>query len=239
MSGENLNTDSVQEEKDQAGVAKELRRRYLVRFDHLKKGKEAYSQKNWPVAIKGYRDYLHVMIEYKGVGIRQLSPKCFDHKKELTEMLVISHVFWDLAKLYDRSIECRNEFEICLLLFVRFTTGFKYHNANLASFRRYIETKDVKNKMSFQRAYNSLLADSKKCFIASQCFGYTSPVTNFYRDFKPIIMGIPGGARFIHWYYKYSPRFISWTEQHPWVKKVFVNRIIKPLLLAPYKILKG
>jgi hypothetical protein len=217
---------------------KETRKKYLNRFDHVKKGKEAYANAQWDIAIKSYRDYLQVMIDIKTVSIRQFSPKNFDHSKELAEMLVISHVFWDLATLYDRCPPLKNEFLICMDMYLRFTVGFKYHNANLASFKRYITVKEVKNKQTFNKAYNTLLASSKKCFIATLCFGNESHITNDYRAFKKTIMKTDIGIKFVDIYYHYSPILINKLESKPLLKILSINLIFKPILFLGYCIRK-
>lgn len=210
--------------------AKEITKRYLTRFDHVKKGKDAYANGKWTIAIKSYREYLKIMTETKNVSIKQFSPKNFDHKIELAEMLVISHIFWDLTILYDRSPGLEQEFESCLNLYLSFTIGFKYHNANLASFRRYISIKDVRNKTDFNKAYNTLLSSSKKCFIATLCFGSDDVITNDYRVFKKWLLKYRLGLKFVDNYYHYSPKLIALIEHRPVYRFVFVEGIAKPFL---------
>ena len=212
----------------------ETRKKYLRRFDYVKKAKDAYCRQKWDVAINNYREYLLVMIEMKGVKIRQLSPKNFDHDKELAEMLVISHIFWDLAILYDRSPHLHNEFRLCLMMYLRFTDGFKYHNANMASLKRYMSVKDVHHKDDFNKALNTLLIGSKKCFVATMCFGNESSVTNSYRAIKPHLMKYHLGIKFVDFYYHYSPIFIHHIEDKKLARFIFVSLLAKPALLAGY-----
>ena len=226
------------DQEDFSVKERQVRRAYLLRFEHLKRGQKFYQDKDWDKAILEYRNYLRAMIDQKGVSIRQLSPKNFDHSTELAEMLVISHVFWDLVTIYDRCVPLYHEFKICLNLYLRFTIGFKYHNANLVSFKRYTSTKQVRNKNDFNMALNTLLVSSKKCFIATLCFGSDSSITNSYRSLKPWLMKFSWGIKFIDTYYHYSPIFIDKIEDRPKLKFLLVEIFIKPSLLIGYGIQK-
>jgi hypothetical protein len=213
-------------------ASREVQKSYVKRFEHVTKGREALRNNKFAIAIENYRKYLQCLIDFKNVPIRTLSPKNFDKEKDISELLIISHVFWDLAIIYDRSPSCKDEFGYCLLQFTRFSIGFKYQSANLVTIRRYIYNKDVKNKVLFEQAFQKILKESKKCYIATHCFGELHPNTMRLRVFKRQLLSTRLGAKFVFLYYIYSPKLVIYMENHPKVNFIIRNLISRPALAS-------
>ncbi len=61
---------------------------------------------------------------------------------------------------------------------------------------------------------HSKVVKTAGCFIATAVFGYESPVTQFLRMIRDnVIIQIPGGRKFIFWYYEKSQLLLA--RSHP------------------------
>ena len=76
-------------------------------------------------AVDSYNKYLGILALYFDTTEDKLSPSFFDAEKDMTELLLISHAYWDLAKAYDRSPNLHRDCLRCLEQFTRFSIGFK------------------------------------------------------------------------------------------------------------------
>ena len=54
-------------------------------------------------AVDSYTKYLGILALYFDVPEAKLTPTLFHPEKDMTELLLISHAYWDLAKAFDRS----------------------------------------------------------------------------------------------------------------------------------------
>ena len=111
---------------------------------------------------------------------------------------------------------------------------------NAQIIRKFNNKKQAHNPKAFEAAYQRIQISSKRCYIATECFGENDPRTETLRCFKSRISPYELGRDFIDFYYLFSPRFLTFTAKHRFVKKTLEFLIIKPtltifvLFIGPY-----
>jgi hypothetical protein len=213
------------------------------RLKSLKQAKEYYTQGEIPKAVEKYTQYLAILATYYKSEEKSLSPKLFDQKKDLTEMLLISNVYWDLAKAYDRSPKLRAESIRCLQQFVKFTLGFKYQHANAQMLKKYVRSRKAHNKKAFQQALDKINVESKSCYIATHAYPNNEfEVLTTLRDFKFALMNFNLGKKFVSFYYDVSPSIVQLLRSSKVADVILGNLIFKPIIRtisAVWKILRN
>lgn len=174
---------------------------YRERLKILKKAQEYSQADEIPKAVELYGQYLNALALFFKTDEQKLSPKLFDQEKDLAELFLISHVYWDLAKAYDRSPNLHLESIRCLDQFVNFTIGFRYQYANARTIKAFIRKRSAHNPSAFKQAYERIQVESKGCFISSELYGQTHPVTESLREFKFWSQDSIIGLSFIKFYY--------------------------------------
>lgn len=211
---------------------------YRERLKALKQARQYSAVGDIPKAVERYSTYLYTLASYFGVTEDKLSPSFFDTEKEISELLLISHAYWDLSKAYDRSPNLHKESIRCLEQFVKFTNGFKYQHINAQMLRKFIKRKQAHNLKAFQNAYTKIQVDSKGCFIASYSYGTDHNVTNDLRVFKQSILRHRFGFKFVETYYNTSPIIVDILERTG-IFGIILNKLfIRPTLLLISKIVR-
>lgn len=204
---------------------KQLNDRYQSRITVARQGQEASSSGDYLNAVKYYNKYLKILADIKDVEETALSPAVFDVDKELSELLLISHIYWDLCKIFDVTPHLESEFKKCLFKFVEFTHGFKYQVVNAEMLRKYIRKDRLIHKKEFREAYKRIFIASKKCYVASYVYGADHQKTEQLREFRNIYLA-PSfiGQMFINYYYFLSPKVCQKIASSPkWVEKILVG----------------
>ena len=213
---------------------------YRTRLSHLKKAQILVKDDRMGAAVDAYTKYLGILALYFDTTEDRLTPSLFDAEKDMTELLLISHAYWDLAKAFDRSPNLQKDCFRCLEQFIKFSIGFKYQHVNAQIIRKFNNKKQAHNPKAFIAAYQRIQISSKRCYIASDCFGEEDPRTETLRHFKMAIAPFELGRDFIDTYYLYSPKFLDFTSRHRRLKFIFNTFFIKPflailiLLIGPY-----
>lgn len=176
---------------------------YQERLKMLKKAQEYSAADEIPKAVEYYSQYLNALALFHKVDEAKLDPKMFDQERDLAELFLISHAYWDLAKAYDRSPNLHLESIRCLDQFVKFTIGYKYQYVNSRTIKAFIRKRLAHNPKAFQQAFERIHIESKGCFISSQLFGPNHPVTNDLRDFKTLLLNNRLGLPIVIFYYDY------------------------------------
>lgn len=209
------------------------KRAYRERLKYLRRGQEAFQGKEVSKAVQFYATYLKALADYFGIPENHLDPKFFDLKQDKAELLLISQVYWDLSKAYDRSPGLQSECIRCLAQFVKFTIGFKHQHINAQLLKKYLRHNSAVNQQAFKSAFTKIQVDSKKCYIATYAFGENHKITTSLRSFKANSLNHSNlGINLISTYYEYSPRVIEYSESNPFIGKVVLNLILKPLIYA-------
>jgi phosphorylcholine metabolism protein LicD len=205
---------------------------YHERLKILKKAQEATKKEQIPIAVQHYSYYLNILAQYHAVDESSLSPILFNKEKDLAEILLISHAYWELAKAYDRSPSLANESVRCLKQFILFSQGFKFQFANALMIKKYIRLKMAHNSKAFKEAYEKIHVTSKGCYIASYCYGEDHLITDSLRSYREQkLRSTYLGRCFIHFYEFYSPKLVKVAQRFP-----LLNVMIKPMM---YLLIKG
>ena len=208
----------------------EIVKRYRDRLSMLKQAREYYQQDNIALAVKHYLIYLNSLAKFHNTTEEKLRPKHFDLAKDVPELLMISQVYWDLAKAYDRNPRLHNESTRCLDQFVTFTIGFKYQYINYQMLSKFVKKNQAYNQKSFKDALEKIRVNSKACYIATMCYGEDHQYTTILRKFKLILNKYQYGQDFIDFYYSYSPKIVRFLEKRKYLNLFLASIIIRPLL---------
>ncbi len=207
---------------------------YRDRLKLLKKAQEFSAADEIPKAVELYGQYLNALALFYKVDESRLSPKLFNPEKDIAELFLISHAYWDLAKAYDRSPNLHLESMRCLDQFVNFTVGYKYQYANARTIKSFIRKRLAHNPAAFKQAYERIQVESKGCFISSDLYGQCHPVTNELRDWKFTIQKTSLGLVFIKLYYNnLCPFYFRLSSQGEFIHKFLrssARLLIKVLL---------
>ncbi len=201
---------------------------YSERLKILKKAQELAALDEIPKAVQFYSQYLNILAQYFDVPESSLSPAFFSREKDLAEMLLISHVYWDLAKAYDRSPNLSLESIRCLKQFVSFTIGFKYQYVNSQMVKKFIRLKQAHNLKAFKDAYEKIRIEAKGCYVSTLCYGSSDPKTialRVYRD--EVLTSSFLGRAFINLYQFISPKLVKLLVSFPRVNKFFEPLFIR------------
>lgn len=203
---------------------------YRTRLTHLKRAQLLVKDDRMAQAVESYTKYLGVLALYFDTTEDRLTPTLFDSEKDVTELLLISHAYWDLAKAFDRSPNLQRDCFRCLEQFVKFSIGFKYQHVNAQIIRKFNNKKQAHNPKAFEQAYHKIQISSKKCYIATSCYGEFDIRTETLRHFKLKIAPSELGKDFIDIYYRISPGIVNYFELHPKFKWISETFLIIPLL---------
>jgi peroxiredoxin family protein len=208
------------------------------RLVHLKHAQIYHKKGEIPKAVDRYKKYLHCLSLIHKTPEEKLSPNLFDKEKDLTELFLISHCYWDLAKAYDRAPSLKKESKRCLDQFIKFTVGFKYQHVNYRMIKKYMRKKMAHNPEQFAEVIKQLKVETKGCFIASHVFGYEAPETNALRKLKPLLLKNKSGEAFVDLYYDYSPVIVSKLKMYPNLNTILQTLFFRPLLLTIIKLFR-
>ena len=204
---------------------------YQNRFKQMRLGQECYKKGDAAKAIEYYSNYLHILAQYFGTEEKNLRPEMFDRKKDIGEILLISNIYWNLAKTYDKNLKFQHQSTRCLEQFLRFTKGYKHQYANTRLLKNYINSGRPRNQKEFKRIYETIKTQATPCFVSTYCFGHDAPVTNQLRLLKKDISGNFLGDVFIKTYYQLAPGIVNYFERHVILKKTALPLIKKILFL--------
>jgi hypothetical protein len=207
-----------------------LKHKYETRITSVKQGKQAFAAGDFVTAIRRYTEYLETIAEVnKLAGIYDVKPEHFNKTKDLTELMMLSHLYYELAKVYDATGKFQEDVVKCLDQFVLFSANQPYQVVNSEMARKHLNKFKFKNHVLFQTAYQQIFVKSRKCYVATQCYGETHPTTEHLRLFKNWLLKRPGGQTVVSCYYRWSHPTVEWLEAHPRCATVF-NRLMRPAL---------
>lgn len=208
-----------------------LNHRFEHRITVARFGKESMDAGNYANALLKYNEYFRIMADVKQVkDAYSLTPKNFDPKKDLSEMLMMSHLYFEMARIYDASPRFTEEAKKCVDQFVLFSIDQPYQVINSELARKSLRKRSFKNPKFFRDAYEQIFVKSKKCYIVTFCYGDTHPITNQYRQLKDLLLEYKAGQELVRIYYSYSSRAVE-TWRGNFFMQVFAKIIIRPILL--------
>lgn len=195
--------------QDSIEQAHEEHRRNLMRrrIELARSGVRAYQLHRISEAVSAFHTYIHILEEWKGVAEGGLHPGLFDQKKDLPELLLISGVYWDLVKLYDRtsSPAKQKDFAHYMNKYIIFSKNLPYQPLCAETLRKYIGNEKTIHKEAFQNAYK--LLGGGGCFVATALSDVSDEATvERLRGFRDVVLDKSrGGRAFIAWYYRNGP----------------------------------
>jgi hypothetical protein len=229
---------SEKKDKEQQRRKLALQKKYVLRITIARQGREAFSQRDYVTAASKYNEYLRILSELNDQeDIFRLSPSMFDEKAEITEMLLISHIYWELSRINEMTPKLQAAYQMCLSQFVKFTVNQPYQVLNAEMLRKYIKkNKNNSNQIELlNSAYQQIFVESKKCFVSTLCYGSHHPITMDLRKFKSSLLKTTFGQKLVEVYYRLSSKFVAFLEEHEILRKVFIF-ITRPLLAVLAKI---
>ncbi len=177
------------------------------RVELVKNGVKAVAKKDYNTALRNFREYLAILEAHYRVSSGGLSPTLFNSKKEAGDILLISGIYWDMAKIYDKVDGKQAELQGCLNKYVEFSIGRPHHIMSSETLRKYIKHEKSKNKTTFESAHMTLRNTMKKCFIATAIYGPDSAEVIFLQNYRDTKLNRSyAGKLFVLLYYYISPK---------------------------------
>ncbi len=214
-----------------------LKMKFENRITIAKFGKTALDSGDYGSALKKFLEYLNVIAESKRCNdIYALRPTHFDPRKDITEMLMISHLFFEMARIYDAIPQFQGETKSCLEQFVNFSANQPYQVINSEMARRKLKKLQFRDSDSFRHAYLQIFVQSKKCYIVTFCYGDTHVITHQCREFKTWLWQYRFGQELVRLYYIHSSQIIERYGQNTsvhWFSRIF----LRPCLLMFAKVI--
>lgn len=177
-------------EEQMAKAEKERQDRlFQARLNLVREAMVLYHRKKFAEATNKFKSYLKTLEDYKGVSEGELHPKHFDKEKDLTELLMITAVYWDLVKLYDRTKDPvkQKEFSHYMHKYQIFSKGMPFETVTAESLRKYIYNNKPVHKDLFKQAYKNL--GGKDCFVVTAVSDYGDPLTiPTLRVFREVVL---------------------------------------------------
>lgn len=208
-----------------------LKHKFENRITITKFGKEALDAGDYSTAIQHFTEYMQIMADIKKTkDFYSLKPAHFDPKKDLTEMMMMSHVFFEMARVYDAVPKFADESKKCLEQFVAFSANQPYQVVNSELIRKHLKKSVFKSADNFRHAYEQIYVQSKQCYIVTFCYGDADPVTQEYRKLKDVLLDYRLGQELVRAYYNWSSvRVVQWQNNF-WAIRTG-KYLVKPLLL--------
>ena len=211
--------------RQQEEQRKELLRK---RVDIAKEGLALMKAGHTIEAIKRYQQYLLILEFWKKCGRDGLSIELFDRSKDLYEIVLISGIYWDMAKLYDRAkrADQKEELNLCLQKYVIFSKGMPFQALSGEALRRYLGSGRCKHRVEFKRTYGALTGE--RCFIATSLLDVTDSRTIIrLRNFRDgSLRRSRSGRILVRHYYRYSPKIVPILERLPDRSRRILGRIL-------------
>jgi hypothetical protein len=183
-----------------------LMKLFQRRMELARDGALAYREGKLKEAVQNYYSYIEILERTKGVGRDKLEPTHFDTQKDVAELLLLSGVFWDLAKIHDRSGKSdMTRLRFFLDRFVVFSKNMPFHHVSAELVRKYLVNGTPKHRKEFKDSHIRL--GGGKCFIATaledECAPGTLEHLRAFRDRRLQTTFLGRGA--VRLYYFMSP----------------------------------
>ncbi len=222
---------SLQAALDQA---EDDRRRKLLsqRIDIARTGVLSYQRHRVGDAVKSFHNYIRILEELKGCSEGGLMPTMFDFKRDLQELLLISGVYWDMAKMYDRtqSADRQKEFRHYLHKYIIFSKNMPYQVLCAETMRKFLNTSKPVHLKEFKAAYAEL--SNGKCFVVTSLVDVIDPrALPYWRAFRDQRLRPHWAGRiFIRVYYAVGPAVAWVVDQMPLgARKALARALSRPL----------
>jgi hypothetical protein len=179
-------------------------------------------------SVRKYQQYILILEMWKKCGRDGLTLDIFDKTKELYEIVLLSGIYWDMAKLYDRAKKADQKEELISYLqkYVQFSKTMPFQALSGETLRKYLGSGRCKHRAEFKHAYTALTGE--KCFVATSLLDVADPMTIVrLRNFRDgSLRQSYLGRRTIFAYYRLSPRLVRILDRSP---KIFRRALARAL----------
>ncbi len=201
---------------------------YKTRLRFVKEGHAYAAREDFVNAVSSYQNYLESLALFYGTTHDKLRPSHFTRGDEdVPEQMMISLVYWELSKIYDRNNKTLAHLKNALDQFVRFSIGYKYQFLNAENIRKYINKGACIHAKIFEDAYKRVQVNSKKCFVATYSLGEGHQDLKTFYAFRDCLLPYRLGRGFVENYYRFSPYLVYFLENHPRLGKI-AKKIFAP-----------
>lgn len=228
MTQPKLSGKQAREEREKMLI---LKHKYENRITIAKFGKESLDTGDYAGAIAKFTEYMQIQADiHKTKDFYALKPSHFNANKEITEMLMISHIYFEMARIYDAVPKFAEDSKKCLDQFVLFSANQPYQVVNSEMIRKYLKKSNFKHPDAFRNAYQQIYVQSKKCYVVTFCYGNDHEITHHYREFKDWLLESNPGQELVRIYYKYSSVAVEkWQNNRLMITAA--KYIIRPMLV--------
>ncbi len=168
-------------------------------------------------SVRKYQQYILILEMWKKCGRDGLSLDLFDKTKDLYEIVLLSGIYWDMAKLYDRAKRPDQKAELIAYLqkYVMFSKTMPFQALAGEALRKYLGSGRCKHRIEFKSAYTTLTGE--KCFVATSLLDVSDPLTIVrLRNFRDGHLRKSAlGRRLIADYYRRSPALVRAIDRAP------------------------
>lgn len=222
---------------------------YKNRLDFIKQGQMYENKGELVSAIAVYEKYFDVVARWNNVEKERLTPDMFkkltkdgevnEKENDLHEIFLISLVSWNLARIYAYSDKEKylEQLKIMLDRFVLFSIGYKFQFLNCETIRKYLNKVQGPQEKLMQEAYQQLRVHSKRCYIATYCYGEDHINLDILRSFRDQKLNNKFGQFFVNSYYKTSPALINILKKHSRLGNIF-KFLAKPIINVFVEVIK-
>ncbi len=210
-------------------AAKErLTKLFQRRMELARNGAIAFRHGKFKDSIHSYYSYIDILERTKEVPKDGLQPKHFDSKKDIAELLLLSGVFWDLAKMHDRGGKKTHEkLKYYLDRFVMFSRGMPFQHVSSELVRKFLVNGNLRNRKEFKEAHIRL--GGGKCFVATAVEERLTP--DIMRDLRAyrdqFLMKRLWGRGLVRAYYAVGPTLAIWVIRSPEAMQNRIARLVK------------
>ncbi|MCM0604542.1 MAG: hypothetical protein KA715_00460 [Xanthomonadaceae bacterium] len=205
--------------QEQIGGAWERYRTELheKRLEYAKKGFKLFRDHHVLEAVQNYQTYIKIIEEWKQVPEGGLRPDHFHLEKDKSELLLLTGIYWDLVKVYDRSKgpQATKDFKRYLEQYIIFSRGTKHGGIALDTIRKYMMANKPIHKAEFKNAFKRL--GGTDCFVVTSLLDHVDFETlDAMRGFRDESLSQSSlGRLFIKVYYSVGPG-VAWSlDQMP------------------------
>lgn len=136
------------------------------RMELARGGATAFREGKFKEAMVHYFGYIDILERSREVERDSLQPKHFDTKNDLGELLLLSGIYWDMAKIHDRTRgKLDDRLKFYLDRFVMFSRGMPFQHVSAELVRKYLANGTPRHRREFKEAHIRL--GGGKCFVAT------------------------------------------------------------------------
>lgn len=198
------------------------------RLDIAKEGVKALVSESFGEATKSFLTYLRLLEISKKVQPKRLHPSLFDPKKELPELVLVTGIYWDLARTFDRMKSNKRERQHAHYLeqFVVFARSAPFKHKCAETLRRYLSADRPTHRADFKAAYKQL--GGSTCFVVSSLLDLTDletlPRLSRFRDEQ--LLRTRAGRWLVVRYEAGSPAVARMLDRSPeWVRRIAARAV--------------